>query len=278
MSPLVNKYEDRLKDYVDVKERIKLFYAAHPDGRLVTGDVTVSEHPDGTTRVVVQALAYRTPDDPLPGIGWSWLAIPGTTNFTRGSEIENAETSAWGRAIGSLGIGIEKSIASADEVRTKSDDGSEPTGGVPAGPPPPPPGPLRDGLIGTAEVGKGDADFQLRQTPDGFAIAFRLVQGRTGYKVLAFDAMAQTIASLRGMMEGQRVTVYGTLVEESFKPKGSDRHITYYVVHATRITTPDGTFPAPDERPETPAEPNDPPSIPLPFDMAAVDEQSGGGS
>ena len=34
----------------------------------------------------------------------------------RTSFVENCETSAWGRALGNLGIGIDESIASADEV------------------------------------------------------------------------------------------------------------------------------------------------------------------
>ena len=35
------KYEDRLKDYVDVKERVRLFYERYPDGRLVTDRVEI---------------------------------------------------------------------------------------------------------------------------------------------------------------------------------------------------------------------------------------------
>ena len=105
--------KDALADYVTVPERIKLFYELFGQGRLVTGEVRVSTEPDGKPRVMVQGLAYRTPDDPLPGVGWSWMELPGTTSFTRGSELENTETSAWGRAIGAVGIGIAKSIASA---------------------------------------------------------------------------------------------------------------------------------------------------------------------
>ncbi len=103
MSPLVNQYNDRLKDYVDVKERIRLFYERFPDGRLVTAKVKVTDKPDGVPRVWVHAMAFRTPDDLIPGDGWSWMTLPGSTPYTRGSEIENTETSAWGRAIGSLG-------------------------------------------------------------------------------------------------------------------------------------------------------------------------------
>lgn len=113
-------------DYVDVKERIRLFYEKHPDGRLVTSSVHGSDEPDGTPRIWVEALAYRTPDDPLPGHGWSWMVLPGATSFTRGSEIENTETSAWGRAIGSLGIGISKSIASDDEIKGKAGEMERP--------------------------------------------------------------------------------------------------------------------------------------------------------
>src|SRR5258707_481991 len=89
-----------LGDYVEVKDRIKLFYERFPDGSLMTDRVELWQD-DGVPRVVVKALAYRTADDLHPGVGWSWLSLPGTTSYTRGSELENAETSAWGRAIGS---------------------------------------------------------------------------------------------------------------------------------------------------------------------------------
>ena len=104
-------YDDRLKDYTDVKRRIALFLAQDPDGRLVTAKVKATSEPDGVPRVWVKAKAYRSADDTRPGVGWSWLVLPGSTPYTRGSEIGNAETSAWGRAIGSLGIGIGAGIA-----------------------------------------------------------------------------------------------------------------------------------------------------------------------
>ena len=61
-----------LSDYVDVKERVRLFLAQYPDGRLVTAKVRVTREPDDTPRVWVKAAAYRTADDPHPAIGWSW--------------------------------------------------------------------------------------------------------------------------------------------------------------------------------------------------------------
>jgi hypothetical protein len=111
-----------LGDYVTVPERIALFYELFGQGRLVTTDVRLTTEPDGKPRVMVEAAAYRTPDDPLPGRGWSWMLLPGTSNFTRGSELENAETSAWGRAIAALGILTAGGIASNQEVASKKDD------------------------------------------------------------------------------------------------------------------------------------------------------------
>jgi hypothetical protein len=64
------------------------------------------------------ADAFRTVDDPHPGVGNAWEPIPGKTTFTRDSEVQNAETAAWGRAIAACGIKTKK-IASADEVRAR---------------------------------------------------------------------------------------------------------------------------------------------------------------
>ena len=78
---------------------------------------------EGKQWVIGRAYAYRTPDDQRPGIGTAWEIVPGTTNFTRGSELQNLETSSWGRAIGALGIGIEASIATLDEIQHAKERG-----------------------------------------------------------------------------------------------------------------------------------------------------------
>ena len=41
----------------------------------------------------------------------------GSTFINKTSYVENCETSAWGRALGNLGIGLETSVASADEMQ-----------------------------------------------------------------------------------------------------------------------------------------------------------------
>ena len=104
----------KMDDYVPVNERIAALKAEFPDCSLQSEIVELT-----AGRVTVRAYAYRTPDDPRPGIGHSSLEIPGSTPFTRGSEIENAETSAWGRAIAALGFEVKRGLASAEEVRNK---------------------------------------------------------------------------------------------------------------------------------------------------------------
>lgn len=102
-------------DYIEVAERIAQFYDKYPDGSL-QGEWEYTNR-DGEQWLAYKAYAYRTPDDPRPGIGHAWEPIPGRTPFTKGSELMNGETSAWGRALAALGIAVRHGIASANEVR-----------------------------------------------------------------------------------------------------------------------------------------------------------------
>lgn len=104
-------------DYVDVAERIKAFKKIYPHGSLQQVSVEFREFA-GQSWVIYTAAAYRDIDDPRPGIGTAWEPVPGKTPFTRDSELMNAETSAWGRAIVAVGLETKK-IASADEVRNR---------------------------------------------------------------------------------------------------------------------------------------------------------------
>ncbi len=240
--PLVEQARSKggfaLGDYVEVKDRIKMFYTAFPDGALVTDRAELWMDQEETPRVVVKALAYRTPDDPHPGVGWSWLELPGKTSYTRGSELENAETSAWGRAIGSLGIALDKSIASADEIKNKS--GAEIAAEETA-----PPNP--DGsLIGTVTEGKNPADLQLRYEPDGTGYTgFALTQGRKRLQVVAISPLAEALQPFLAGLVGQRVTVWGT-VEMVPWMKDGRKMPEYQRLQLARIQTADWTLPAQD--------------------------------
>ena len=108
-----------LSNYVEVADRLREWYEKNPSARIVTTIVDQSEK-----RVTVKAEVFRKADDVLPaGVGHSALSIPGTTPYTRGAELENAETSAIGRALVAAGLPSKK-IASADEVRAKRSDDS----------------------------------------------------------------------------------------------------------------------------------------------------------
>ena len=110
------------EDYIPVNERIAQFVAKYPEGSLQPVDpmnpYKVIEGKGESSWIVYAAAAYRHPDDPRPGIGLAWEPVPGKTPYTRGSELMVAETSAWGRAIAALGIATNRSVASAEEVRS----------------------------------------------------------------------------------------------------------------------------------------------------------------
>lgn len=110
---------DFAENYVDVATRLQEFYDKYPNGSLQPLN---PEQPymmievKDVTLIVYVAAAYRTPDDPRPGVGMAWEIVPGRTPFTRGSELMVCETSAWGRAMAALGIATRKGIASKQEV------------------------------------------------------------------------------------------------------------------------------------------------------------------
>lgn len=112
-----------LGSYIDVAARIVEFRSLHPEGSLQPADLAVPyrvQEIGGQTYIVVVAAAYRSPDDPRPGIGMAYEVFPGRTPYTKGSELQNAETSAWGRAIvAALAADTKRGIASAEEVRNR---------------------------------------------------------------------------------------------------------------------------------------------------------------
>ena len=97
------------KEYVTVNERILEFRKEYEglnltsemlsnEGGVCIFKATISNH-DGVVRATGHAYEKE-----------------GSTFINKTSYIENCETSAWGRALANLGIGIDASVASADEV------------------------------------------------------------------------------------------------------------------------------------------------------------------
>ena len=98
------------KDYVEVNERIKFFRANYKDWSLE------SELVSNENGVCVIKAIIKNPDGVVKATGYAYEK-ENSTFINKTSYIENCETSAWGRALGNLGIGIDTSIASAEEVQ-----------------------------------------------------------------------------------------------------------------------------------------------------------------
>jgi hypothetical protein len=119
----------QMDDYNTVTERIADFKAKHPSGSFQPADlsvpftiVTIGDQ----AYVVYAAAAYRSPDDPRPGVGLAWEPVPGKTSFTKDSELQNAETSAWGRAIVAVLAADAKKFATREDVQNRQIEGAQP--------------------------------------------------------------------------------------------------------------------------------------------------------
>lgn len=98
------------KAYVLVNERVRAFRQLYPDGSIVT---TLVKDENGVCTFRAEILG----DGILLATGYA-QEKESSSYINKTSYIENCETSAVGRALGFLGIGIDTSIASAEEVET----------------------------------------------------------------------------------------------------------------------------------------------------------------
>ena len=98
------------KNYVLVNERVKAFRMLYPDGCILT---EILSNQDGI--VLMQANVYDAQHN-LLSVGHAYEK-ESSTYINKTSYIENCETSAVGRALGFLGIGVDTSIASYEEVQ-----------------------------------------------------------------------------------------------------------------------------------------------------------------
>jgi hypothetical protein len=105
-----------LDSYVDVETRMRLFFEKFPSGCLQSEVVR-----DDGKSVTVRGFAYRTPDDPRPGVGHA-EEVRGDSQVNKRSALENGETSAWGRALVAVGFSPTlrvKSLAEVEQERSR---------------------------------------------------------------------------------------------------------------------------------------------------------------
>ena len=100
-----------LEDYETVEERLEKFWKEYPDGRIESELLEASN-----TRFIVIARIYRTEADPrywTSGLAFEVISDRGV-NAT--SALENAETSAIGRALANAGFATKGKRASRSEM------------------------------------------------------------------------------------------------------------------------------------------------------------------
>lgn len=108
-----------LDNYNTVPERMTEAFAKYPTASLQSDIVTLPAA-FADKFIAVKARFFRFDEDPHPGEGMAWELVPGKTPYTKDSELMNAETSAWGRAIvAAFAADARKGIVSREEVAAR---------------------------------------------------------------------------------------------------------------------------------------------------------------
>ena len=97
------------KNYVTVNERIK-YFREHFTGYGMLTEIT---HIADKVCIIKASIINA---EGLTVANGHAREEAGSSFINKTSHIENAETSAWGRALANFGIGVDESVASADEV------------------------------------------------------------------------------------------------------------------------------------------------------------------
>jgi len=106
----MKKIQIKGKDYIEVNERVKQFHIDYPNGSITTELIEMTDRFITKTTVIPDV---KNADRKFTGIAYE---KEDSTFINKTSALENCETSSCGRALGMLGIGIDTSIASYNEV------------------------------------------------------------------------------------------------------------------------------------------------------------------
>jgi hypothetical protein len=101
-----------LDEYSTVAERIELFYRERPNGRITTKLVSRADR-----QITVKAFIYRDREEKRPAATGYAAEREGDGEINMVACLENAETSAIGRALANLGYTASKKRASREEVQ-----------------------------------------------------------------------------------------------------------------------------------------------------------------
>ena len=98
-------------EYAPVADRITLFYARFPTGRIITRLVSRTEH-----EITVQAFVFRSLDEERPSATGLASERIGDGDVNTVACLENTETSAIGRALANLGLTASAQRPSREEM------------------------------------------------------------------------------------------------------------------------------------------------------------------
>ncbi len=110
------------KQYVTVNERVKAFHELYPSGSIKT---TLISQPEANRIVFKTLVTLDTSKPDRAFTGYASESI-GDGFINKTSAMENAETSAVGRALGFANIGIVDSIATVDEITKATNNSKNP--------------------------------------------------------------------------------------------------------------------------------------------------------
>jgi hypothetical protein len=96
-----------LNDYETVEERIRRFYKDNPDGRIITENITTLQDRQVSTWVVKASVYLDDQTDKPKSTGLAF-EVDGQGMANKTSALENAETSAIGRALANAGYSGNK--------------------------------------------------------------------------------------------------------------------------------------------------------------------------
>lgn len=96
--------EFNLENYVEVKDRIRAFWQKYPHGRVLTAVLSMDGTDSDQRMVVVQAQLFATADDTRPFATGLAKEREGSFGANKTAFLENAETSAIGRALANAGF------------------------------------------------------------------------------------------------------------------------------------------------------------------------------
>lgn len=105
-----------LSEYAPVAERVALFYARYPTGRITTTLLS----PLDSSLVVVQARVYRSEGQRVPAATGHAAERQGDGDVNAVACLENTETSAVGRALANLGFTASRQRPSREEMQRVS--------------------------------------------------------------------------------------------------------------------------------------------------------------